>query len=49
MHWSEIRNSKKLNVKILSTVPTRHWEDNDETLFHGFIFRINGTYEKVII
>ena len=49
MHWSAVSSVKKLKVKILSAVPTKYLEDNDKAWFHGLIFRINGTYEKVII
>lgn len=40
---------KKLHGKILSDVPTEYLEDNSKAWFLGLIFRINGTYEKVII
>lgn len=48
MHWSAV-SGVKLQGKILSDVPTEYLEDNGKAWFHGLIFRINGTFEKVII
>jgi hypothetical protein len=49
IHWSAMSGVKKLKCKILSAVPTEYLKDNDKAWFHSLIFRINGTYEKVII